>query len=165
MLPPRALGLGDIQALAAQQSASATPLTTLAELPAELKDHATFGMIQSYHHALDIEAALLAVNNKKGLAAVAEANDTPQGHTTWRTLKDELCGAMVDFSKTAETPGSSRYRQVQGLTNVEVEVIASKLLVSPTVTETLMAFGTQILTSLAGGYHPGPERHHWHPRR
>lgn len=165
LLPPRLPTSADVQARIAQQSASQTTLPTLADLPAELKDHATFSMVQNYQHALAIEADLLAVNNKKGPAAVADADDAPQDQTTWRTMKDELCAAIVDFAKTAEMPGSSRYKQVEGLKNVEVEVIASKLLVSPTGTQLSTLYLRQILTSLAGGYDSGSKRKYWHSRR
>jgi hypothetical protein len=119
------LGQGLERTTAAQQPPNDTGLPPLAKLPVDLQDHTTFGMIQSPGHASAVEAELMAANDKRQQTPVAAS----EVQSKWLHMKNGLCHAIVDFSLAAELPTSSRYKQVQSLKNIEVEVLASKLTV------------------------------------
>lgn len=156
------LGHGSQHTTTAHQPSNPTGLPTLVELPVDLQDHTTFGMIKSPGHALAIEAELMAVNDKSQKTPVPAS----EVQAKWLQMKDDLCRAIVDFSRAAELETSSRYKQVKSLKNIEVEVLASKLTAGPKLLGLLNKTSNDRLLTLyrLERHHPGSEWQDRYPR-
>jgi len=72
----------------------------------------------------------MAANDKRGKTAVDDCLDIPRTDADWQTLKDELFMAIVDTSAILESANNAQVKKVRGLTNLEAEIMAWRILVS-----------------------------------
>lgn len=106
-------------------------LPALQDLPSDLLDHShTYGFVNNFEHAYKLDQELRTLNDQRHNKAGATCADMPPTDAAWQQLKNELFFAITNCSSMIEKPTNPQVKKVQGLRNVEVEVIAWKILVS-----------------------------------
>lgn len=153
--------------------ALARKLPTLQGLPSGLLDHQhTYNLVDNLEHAKALEAELWAQNNKKGTAKGSDAHNFPEDKASQQRLKNELFFAIINCNTIIEKPGNPQVKKIQGLTNLELEIMAWKVLVSSvTRSECVSTYLEASLTTnlfprkrsrtpkMASSGFPGPQPH------
>lgn len=108
-----------------EQASSVNP--PLSELLQNM-DHTTFETITGPEHYKQLVSEYYRLGNDR--ARDFEKEEVRLTEHEWQFYKEELCRAMVNTTEIVEDPNNMHVRKVLGAKNLEIELLACKMLVS-----------------------------------